>query len=57
MPWLPSEVRLVGAGFTVAAIDGFMHGDRRPGTVAAADDAAGTGGAYLAAIESAGSIG
>ena len=41
---------LVAGGFTVAAIDGPMHGDRRPAAVADADDMAATGAAYLDAI-------
>jgi dienelactone hydrolase len=41
---------LVGAGFAASAIDGFMHGDRRPAEVADPDDSAAMGAVYLPAI-------
>jgi pimeloyl-ACP methyl ester carboxylesterase len=41
---------LVAAGFAATAIDGFMHGERRPAVVADPDDGEAMGAAYLPAI-------
>lgn len=41
---------LVAEGFAAAAIDGFMHGDRRPPAVSDPDDSAAMGAVYLPVI-------
>jgi pimeloyl-ACP methyl ester carboxylesterase len=41
---------LVAAGCAASAIDGFMHGDRRPEAVSDPDDSAAMGAVYLPAI-------